>query len=86
MQRGKARPLTVVDPDTVLSGAHAALRLHQGETYLEDLGSLNGSHIAPPGATDWTRVEPYSPIRLEPGTRLLFGWTVATYSGANDQS
>ncbi|PRZ43437.1 pSer/pThr/pTyr-binding forkhead associated (FHA) protein [Antricoccus suffuscus] len=86
VQSGQARPLTVVDPDTVLSGAHAALRLHGNDVYLEDLGSLNGSHIARPGAADWTRVEPFTPERLEPGTRLLFGWTVATYSGGRDQA
>ncbi len=86
VRSGQARPLTVVDPDTVLSGAHAALRLHGADVYLEDLGSLNGSHIARPGATGWTRLEPYTPERLEPGTRLLFGWTVATYSGGRNQA
>lgn len=82
VQSGQARPLTVVDPDTVLSGAHAALRLQNGQVFLEDLGSLNGSHIAAPGATEWTRIQPHQPLSLEPGTRLLFGWTVATYSGS----
>lgn len=85
VQSGAARPLTVVDPDTVLSGAHAAIRVHDGQAYLEDLGSLNGTHVAFPGETDWTRVEPNQPVRLIPGTRLLFGWTVATYSGSRDE-
>lgn len=82
VQSGQARPLTVVDPDSVLSGAHAAVRLQGADVFLEDLGSLNGSHIALPGATEWTRVPAHNPVRLEPGTRLLFGWTVATFSGS----
>lgn len=84
VQSGQARPLTVVDPDTVLSGAHASIRVQDGQVYLQDLGSLNGTHVAFPGETDWTRVEPNQSVRLVPGTRLLFGWTVATYSGSGD--
>ncbi|MEO6957784.1 MAG: FHA domain-containing protein, partial [Antricoccus sp.] len=84
VQSGQARPLTVVDPDTVLSGAHASIRVQDGQVYLQDLGSLNGTHVAFPGETDWTRVEPDQSVRLVPGTRLLFGWTVATYSGSGD--
>lgn len=84
VQSGQARPLTVVDPDTVLSGAHASIRVQDGQVYLQDLGSLNGTHVAFPGETDWTRVESDQSVRLVPGTRLLFGWTVATYSGSGD--
>lgn len=77
---GQARPLTVHDPDNVLSSAHAALQLRDWDVFVVDLGSLNGSHVAPPGAVDWTRVPPGTPTRLVPGCRMLFGWTVVTFA------
>ncbi|MFV0534579.1 MAG: FHA domain-containing protein [Cumulibacter sp.] len=81
VQSGQAAALTVVDPDTVLSSAHALLAIRGAQVVLTDLGSLNGTHIAPPGAQDWSRLEQYQEVLITPGTRLLFGWTVATYSG-----
>ncbi|WP_208378904.1 FHA domain-containing protein [Cumulibacter soli] len=81
VQSGQAAALTVIDPDTVLSSAHALLAIRGAQVVLTDLGSLNGTHIAPPGAQDWTRLEQYQEVLITPGTRLLFGWTVATYSG-----
>lgn len=81
VQSGQAAALTVADPDTVLSSAHALLSVRGAQVSLTDLGSLNGTHIAPPGAQDWTRLEQHREVPIAPGTRLLFGWTVATYSG-----
>lgn len=81
VQSGQAAALTIVDPDTVLSSAHALLALRGAQVLVTDLGSLNGTHIAPPAAQDWTRLQPHQEVTIVPGTRLLFGWTVATYSG-----
>lgn len=78
---GQAAALTIADPDTVLSSAHALVAVRGGQVTLTDLGSLNGTHIAPPDAQDWTRLEQFREVPIAPGTRLLFGWTVATYSG-----
>lgn len=83
VQSGQAAALTVVDPDTVLSSAHALLAIHGDGVRLTDLGSLNGTHIAPPGAADWTRLAQFQEVPITPGTRLLFGWTVATFSGTS---
>ncbi|QHC01752.1 FHA domain-containing protein [Epidermidibacterium keratini] len=83
---GQAAPLTVVDPDTVLSSAHALVTRRGDRVFLQDLGSLNGSHTASPGETDWTRLGAHEEVEIVPGTRLLFGWTVATFSGGNQQS
>lgn len=83
---GQASPLTVVDPDTVLSSAHALVTRRGDRVFLQDLGSLNGSHTAAPGETDWTRLGAHEEVQIVPGTRLLFGWTVATYSGGHQQS
>lgn len=81
VQSGQAAALTIVDPNTVLSSAHALVTIRGGRISLTDLGSLNGTHIAPPGALDWTRLQQHQEAPITPGTRLLFGWTVATYSG-----
>ena len=81
VQSGQAAALTIVDPDTVLSSAHALLALRGAQVTLTDLGSLNGTHIAPAGAQEWTRLQQYQEVAITPGTRLLFGWTVATYTG-----
>ena len=46
---------------------------------LVDLGSLNGTHVAGPEATEWTQLEPGQPHPLSDGDRLLLGWTVITF-------
>lgn len=81
VRSGAAEALTVVDPDSVLSSAHALISRRDGAVLLRDLGSLNGTHLAAPGETDWTRLESGQELPIVPGTRLLFGWTVATYTG-----
>ncbi|WP_153502881.1 FHA domain-containing protein [Cumulibacter manganitolerans] len=85
VQSGEAEALTVVDPDSVLSSAHALISRREGQILLRDLGSLNGTHVAPPGATDWTRLEQHQEVPIVPGTRLLFGWTIATLTGPDER-
>lgn len=84
VQSGAAEALTVVDPDSVLSSAHALISRQDERIMLRDLGSLNGTHVAPPAATDWTKLEPHQELPIVPGTRLLFGWTVATFTGPDE--
>lgn len=84
VQSGAAEALTVVDPDSVLSSAHALVSRRGGEVLLRDLGSLNGTHVAPPGASDWTKLEQHQEVPIVAGTRLLFGWTIATFAGPDD--
>lgn len=84
VQSGAAEALTVVDPDSVLSSAHALISRSGQRTLLRDLGSLNGTHVAPPGATDWTKLDQHQEVPIVPGTRLLFGWTIATFTDADE--
>ena len=49
------------------------------EVSLTDLGSLNGTHVAGPEATEWTQLEPGVAHALSDGDRLLLGWTVITF-------
>jgi FHA domain len=74
-----ARPVPIADTQNVLSSAHAALTRSGGEVSLVDLGSLNGTHVAGPEATEWTQLEPGVAHPLSDGDRLLLGWTVITF-------
>lgn len=76
---GSARPVPIADTQNVLSSAHAALTRSGSEVSLVDLGSLNGTHVAGPEATEWTQLEPGQPHPLSDGDRLLLGWTVITF-------
>ena len=79
---GSARPVPIADTQNVLSSAHAALQRSGREVSLVDLGSLNGTHVAGPEATEWTQLEPGVPHPLADGDRLLLGWTVITFEQA----
>jgi hypothetical protein len=81
---GTARPVPIADTQNVLSSAHAALTRSGSEVSLVDLGSLNGTHVAGPEATEWTQLEPGVAHPLSDGDRLLLGWTVITFEQPQD--
>ncbi|RBY96618.1 FHA domain-containing protein [Blastococcus sp. TF02-8] len=81
---GSARPVPIADTQNVLSSAHAALTRNGREVSLVDLGSLNGTHVAGPEATEWTQLEPGVAHPLSDGDRLLLGWTVITFEQPQD--
>jgi hypothetical protein len=81
---GNARPVPIADTQNVLSSAHAALQRSGREVSLVDLGSLNGTHVAGPDATEWTQLEPGVAHPLSDGDRLLLGWTVITFEQPQD--
>jgi FHA domain-containing protein len=81
---GNARPVPIADTQNVLSSAHAAIQRTGREVALTDLGSLNGTHVAGPEATEWTQLEPGVAHPLSDGDRLLLGWTVITYEQPQD--
>src|SRR3954471_22502693 len=81
---GQARAVPIADTQNVLSSAHAALQRSGREVSLVDLGSLNGTHVAGPEATEWTQLEPGVAHPLSDGDRLLLGWTVITFEQPQD--
>jgi hypothetical protein len=81
---GSARAVPIADTQNVLSSAHAALQRSGREVSLVDLGSLNGTHVAGPEATEWTQLEPGVAHPLSDGDRLLLGWTVITFEQPTD--
>ena len=84
VQSGSARAVPIADTQNVLSSAHAALQRSGREVSLVDLGSLNGTHVAGPEATEWTQLEPGVAHPLSDGDRLLLGWTVITFEQPGD--
>jgi hypothetical protein len=82
---GTAKPVPIADTQNVLSSAHAAIQRAGREVSLVDLGSLNGTHVAGPEATEWTQLEPGVAHALSDGDRLLLGWTVITFEQAAEQ-
>ncbi|QNG35836.1 FHA domain-containing protein [Geodermatophilaceae bacterium NBWT11] len=76
---GTATAVPIADTQNVLSSAHAAVQRAGREVSLVDLGSLNGTHVAGPEATEWTQLEPGVAHALSDGDRLLLGWTVITF-------
>ena len=81
---GGARAVPIADTQNVLSSAHAALQRSGREVSLVDLGSLNGTHVAGPEATEWTQLEPGVAHPLSDGDRLLLGWTVITFEQSQE--
>lgn len=73
VKAGRARPLMLDDADGSVSRAHVAVRLRDWDVEISDLGSVNGTYIAPPGATTWTPLAPFEPVTISPGTRVQVG-------------
>ncbi len=70
---GRAKPLPLADPDQTMSRAHARIELVGWDVRIVDAGSANGTFIALPGETDWTRIPAEEPRTIPPGTRIAIG-------------
>jgi len=73
VKSGELRPIRVDDPSGSVSRVHAEVRLRGWEVLLVDSGSRNGTQIALPGKTVWTRLTPSESVRLVPGTQVRLG-------------
>ena len=70
---GTATPLALEDPDVTMSRVHAKLLLVGWDVRLVDAGSANGTFVARPGETEWTRVPAGESTTLKPGTKVSLG-------------
>ncbi|GAB2540686.1 hypothetical protein GCM10027167_51950 [Nocardia heshunensis] len=77
--RQGAHAIRIPDASGGMSRVHAEIRLMEWDVLVMDRGSANGTHIRPPGRTDWVRVDPGRLTVLEPGTQLLLGGRVFTF-------
>ena len=73
VQQGRAVPLPLDDPDATLSRVHAKIVLQGWDVRILDVGSANGTFVAPPGQEHWTRLVPDEPTTIAPGTRVTVG-------------
>ncbi|MHB8506714.1 MAG: FHA domain-containing protein, partial [Acidimicrobiales bacterium] len=69
----------IIVDDKRVSRRHAAILLRDWDVVIEDLGSSNGTQVKNPGADDWVRVAPGSPVVLENGGQLSVGSAVIVY-------
>lgn len=79
VKSGGARPLTLADPERVISRSHARVVLREWEVHVEDLGSANGTYTAGPQETGWSLLARETSGHLEPGGRILVGQRTFVY-------
>lgn len=68
---GQARPLVVSSADGVVSAVHARVVLRDWDAFVSDCGSVYGTHVWSPGATDWQRLAPDDEVKLGTGSQVL---------------
>jgi hypothetical protein len=69
VQAATASPVILHDQDNLISRVHAYVAVEGRAVLVRDAASISGTHIAAPGAEDWTRVG------QEP-TPLPLGWSL----------
>lgn len=78
VRAGTLRSITIDDPTGAVSRVHAEVRLDGWDVTVVDVGSSNGTSVAPPGQ-EWMQLVPQEPHRLEPGTRVRLGETAFAF-------
>jgi hypothetical protein len=68
---GMARPLVVTADTGVISPVHARVVLREWDVFVSDCGSVYGTHVWAPGATDWQRLTPAEEVKLGPGSQVM---------------
>lgn len=81
---GRALPLQVLDPEGVVSRAHARIEVDGSTVRVVDLGSANGTHVLEPGGDSWTRVPPHVGLELVPGMLVAVGARQLRYTTDDD--
>jgi pSer/pThr/pTyr-binding forkhead associated (FHA) protein len=76
--RGTASPIKVDDSEHLISRVHARLSVAGGTVTLRDAGSANGTFIAAPAETRWTRIGS-EPVPVPVGHSLRIGLRVYTH-------
>jgi hypothetical protein len=72
-----ALPLVLKGED--ISATHAEIRLQDWDVVLVDRASASGTFVYEPGGGQWTRLTPYDPKVIPPGTHVAFGQRIVTF-------
>lgn len=70
---GEARPLRVIDAQSMVSRVHAKMHLTGWQVLLTDLGSANGTRVQQRGAKTEQPLMPQIPVAVQHGARILVG-------------
>lgn len=82
-QRG-LNPVSLADPDGLMSRAHVEVRTVNGDVLIVDRGSTNGVYVREPAQHDWTRIAPWEPVTWRPGSYIQIGGRILRlHGGAN---
>lgn len=73
-----ASPITLADPDNLISRVHAVVTVEDGAVLVRDASSMSGTFVAAPGDGEWTRVG-LAPTPLPPGWNLRIGARVFVF-------
>ncbi len=77
---GRQRGNDIIVDTEAISRYHATLNFREGECYVEDLGSVNGTYV------DGVRLEPHTPCQLRGGEELQVGDMRAIYHPVAESS
>ncbi|MET1050275.1 MAG: FHA domain-containing protein [Acidimicrobiales bacterium] len=76
---GDVRGIALPDPERAISRVHARVTLQGWDVLISDAGSANGTFVARRDATQWTPIQPDSPVALTPGMHVLVGPRVLSF-------
>jgi RND superfamily putative drug exporter len=79
-QRG-LNPVSLADPDGLMSRAHVEVRTVNGDVLIVDRGSTTGVYIREPAQHDWTRIAPWEPVTWRPGSYIQIGGRILRLHG-----
>jgi hypothetical protein len=76
---GRLRGVPLTGTPGQLAPVHAELRLTDWTVSVVDRGSAGGTFVVAAGTTGWTRLTPYQPVAIRPGSHLSVGQRVLTF-------
>jgi hypothetical protein len=80
--RGGLRPVRIGGLTGGMSRVHIEIRHVNGQVFVVDVGSRNGTFLREPATCDWIRLAPWQPAVLRPGAALRVGGRTLRFENA----